>query len=597
MQTTNSDQSTPTSSSSTETEVTPTLPPKTTGVTDRTETTQTNLKTTQPSLSSTEPSTTATSLTSEPQFTTETTVTFGESTPNDVSTESTSLNTKSSQTEPTSQEPLTSELTSSSESKTTSVTTIMPTDSTESNTSPETSTTVGTMQTTNNDQSTATSSSSTETEVSATLPPKTTGFTETSAEYRTDTAVTNLETTQPSVTSTEPLTTVFGSTPFVTQPTSTSEKTSDSPSTPECNEGDCQCQAGECKYSVELRKCHCFCPDNIYGDTCSYGQNNTSPDIDTGAIPTRKADITLDIKITFLDAYNNLSSPESLDFITKLQKELEPLCNQAEPEAFEKVQVVKLSPGSSLAARLARGLYQDTKVQSANALIKKIKSLLKKANSKVEVVALSPSSVAATSRAEYSYQNNVTQIQWLNTHLDDNLAQILKENISLVSQAFSNASVQFKEVVSAPIEIHNITDLQSFINCSKFVNYTSEVVGDQWQCVGPCKRWPDYCSAHGECLNDINKGALCRCSESSIRQYYGQRCQLYRWGPGFYGALFGSIAVFLLLLTTILVVFLLKKRHCYSWKINRVGDFLDFEEDYFDFTDTGIDGIYTPEPF
>nr|XP_061786587.1 uncharacterized protein LOC133577068 [Nerophis lumbriciformis] len=552
MQTTNNDQSTATSSSSTETEVTPTLPPKTTGFTEtsaeyRTDTAVTNLETTQPSLTSTEP------LTTEP--------------------------------------------------KTTSVTTIIPTDSTESNTSPETSTTVGTMQTTNNDQSTATSSSSTETEVTPTLPPKTTGFTETSAEYRTDTAVTNLETTQPSLTSTEPLTTatshstVFGSTPFVTQPTSTSEKTSDSPTTPECNEGDCQCQAGECKYSVELRKCHCFCPDNIYGDTCSYGQNNTSPDIDTGAIPTRKADITLDIKITFLDAYNNLSSPESLDFITKLQKELEPLCNQAEPEAFEKVQVVKLSPGSSLAARLARGLYQDTKVQSANALIKKIKSLLKKANSKVEVVALSPSSVAATSRAEYSYQNNVTQIQWLNTHLDDNLAQILKENISLVSQAFSNASVQFKEVVSAPIEIHNITDLQSFINCSKFVNYTSEVVGDQWQCVGPCKRWPDYCSAHGECLNDINKGALCRCSESSIRQYYGQRCQLYRWGPGFYGALFGSIAVFLLLLTTILVVFLLKKRHCYSWKINRVGDFLDFEEDYFDFTDTGIDGIYTPEPF
>ncbi|XP_061749559.1 mucin-17 [Nerophis ophidion] len=469
----------------------------------------------------------------------------------------------------------------------------MPTDSTESNTSPETSTTVGTMQTTNNDQSTATSSSSTETEVSATLPPKTTGFTETSAEYRTDTAVTNLETTQASLTSTEPLTTVIRSTPYVTQATSTS----DSPSTPECKEGDCQCQAGECKYSVELGRCHCLCPDNIYGETCSFGQNNTTPDIDTGAIPTRKADITLEIKISFLDAYNNLSSPESLDFITKLQKKLEPLCNQAEPEAFKKVRVVKLSPGSTPAARRERGLYQDTKDQSANALIKKIKFLLKKSNAKVEVVAPSPSSVAATSRAEYSYPNNQTQIEWLNTHLDDNLAQILKENISLVSQAFSNASVQFKEVVSTPVEINNITDLQPFINCSMFVNYTAEVVGDQWQCVGPCKRWPDSCSVHGECLNDVYKGAVCRCYESSIKQYYGQQCQLYRWGPGFYGALFGSIAVFLLLLTTVLAVFLLKKRHMYLWKRNRFSGFLDFEEDFFDFTDTGITGTYTPENF
>ncbi|XP_054640290.1 uncharacterized protein LOC129186245 [Dunckerocampus dactyliophorus] len=362
----------------------------------------------------------------------------------------------------------------------------------------------------------------------------------------------------------------------------TSDRTSAS-TKPQCREEDCQCAAGKkCMFSEELGSCHCLCSNNTYGDTCTYGQNYTSPDIDSGAIPTRKANITLDIKITFLDAYHDLSSPESLDFINKLIKELEALCKEADPQAFEKVEVVKLSPGGIIAARRVRGLDQSIKLQLVNTLIKKMKSLLNKADPGV------PRGVAATSQAEYSYKNNQTQIQWLNIHLNGTLTQILNDNISQISQAFGNTSVQLKEVVSGPPEINNITDMQPFVSCSAFSNYSAEVVEGQWQCVGPCKTSPDYCSSHGECLNDIHRGAVCRCYGSNIRQYYGQQCQLVRWGPGFYGALFGSLAgALLLVLIVLLVVFLVKKRHSGSWNKSHLPGFLDFEEDYFDFTDTG----------
>nr|XP_057911818.1 mucin-3B [Doryrhamphus excisus] len=427
---------------------------------------------------------------------------------------------------------------------------------------------------------------------------------DTSPVHKTDTTLpTNLETSQPSLISSEPSTTVdfqtqtsgpaastaadhthsslTASTTRLTQSTATSDQTS-ATTKPQCTEEDCQCAAGrKCTFSEELGRCHCVCSNSTYGDTCSYGQNYTSPDIDTGAIPTRKANITLDIKITFLDDYYDLVSPQSLDFIRKLIKELEVLCKEADPQGFEKVEVLELLPGSIIAARRARGLYQNIALQLVNTFIKTNKA-------GKEVITLSLHGVAATSRAAYSYQNNQTQIQWLNIHLNGTLTQILDENIAQISQAFGGASVQLEQVVSGPPEINNITDMQPFVSCSAFANYSAEVVEGQWQCVGPCKTSTDYCSSHGECLNDIHRGPLCRCYESNIRQYYGQQCQLVRWGPGFYGAVFGSLAgALLLVLIVLLAVFLVKRKHSSPWYRSHFTGYLDFEEDYFDFTDTG----------
>lgn len=56
----------------------------------------------------------------------------------------------------------------------------------------------------------------------------------------------------------------------------------------------------------------------------------------------------------------------------------------------------------------------------------------------------------------------------------------------------------------------DITELKPFINCTQFANYTAEIINRQWQCVGPCKRNPDYCNGHGQCLNDIYTGSVCR---------------------------------------------------------------------------------------
>ncbi|XP_077386486.1 uncharacterized protein LOC144024215 [Festucalex cinctus] len=221
-------------------------------------------------------------------------------------------------------------------------------------------------------------------------------------------------------------------------------------------------------------------------------------------------------------------------------------------------------------------------------LFMKLRALLKKTDPREDVTE-SPRGVLATSRAQYAYDNNATQIHWLNTRLDGKLTQILEDgdNIRQISRAFANASVLLKEVVSPTPQINDITDILPFVNCSTFVNYTPEVIDGQWQCVGPCKTAPDYCSGHGECLNDILSGAVCRCYESNIRQYYGQRCDLFRWGPAFYGAIFGSLAAALLLLTIVLlVVFLVKKGRSGMWKRDDFRGFLEFEEDYFDFTDT-----------
>lgn len=56
----------------------------------------------------------------------------------------------------------------------------------------------------------------------------------------------------------------------------------------------------------------------------------------------------------------------------------------------------------------------------------------------------------------------------------------------------------------------DITDLKDFVNCTKFAQYTAEVINGQWQCVGPCKTNPDYCHQHGKCLNNIKEGPVCR---------------------------------------------------------------------------------------
>lgn len=59
--------------------------------------------------------------------------------------------------------------------------------------------------------------------------------------------------------------------------------------------------------------------------------------------------------------------------------------------------------------------------------------------------------------------------------------------------------------------------------------------------------------------------SLPRCFETSLKQYYGQQCDLFRYGPGFYGALFGSLAGALLLVIMIVIAVIAKKRYMGVW--------------------------------
>ncbi|XP_008288366.1 mucin-3A [Stegastes partitus] len=317
-------------------------------------------------------------------------------------------------------------------------------------------------------------------------------------------------------------------------------------STAQCT--DCQCNGGTCIFNETLGSCQCQCQDFVLGDHCSLGQDDTSANIDTEGVPTRAANLTLEINISFQDAFNDLESPESLEFIRTLERQLEPLCRQAFPQGFTTVQVIKLSPGS----------------------------------------------VVAVTSAEYRYQNNETQIQFVNTQLDGVLADILNDSRSLsqISQAFGNESVQLNGLTFQPPPVTDVSDLMPFVNCSGFANYTAEIVDGRWLCVGPCKTNPDYCHQRGVCHNDIFTGPQCTCHQNSWEQFYGPQCDLSRRGPSFYGAVFGSLgAALLLLITIVFITVMVKKKHIGSWKKKnayqrRLSAFDDFN-DFFDFSNTG----------
>ncbi|XP_029358741.1 mucin-3B-like [Echeneis naucrates] len=321
--------------------------------------------------------------------------------------------------------------------------------------------------------------------------------------------------------------------------------TSPSPSV-QCTDDDCQCATGTCMFNTTLGICSCHCDEFIFGGECSFGEDNTKPHLDTGAIPVRKANLTLAIQMDFQPAFNDLSSPESLEFINTLKQQLQAIFREADPQSFKSVEIVKLSKGS----------------------------------------------VIAESVAEYSYQNNETQIEFVNTQLDGVLTDILNDTSTLkkISQAFNNSSVTLNGLVFQPPTINNITGLNPYVNCSQFANYTAKIINGQWQCVGPCQTNQDYCHQHGQCFNDISKGPICRCFESSLKQFYGPQCDLFRWGPGFYGALFGSLGGALMIIIVIVIAIVAKKKYTGIWKRNNFYDnrlSAFFEQDFFDFSDTG----------
>ncbi|XP_067101868.1 mucin-3A [Osmerus mordax] len=262
------------------------------------------------------------------------------------------------------------------------------------------------------------------------------------------------------------------------------------------------------------------------------------------SVPTRKLNISLRIDIEFHPAYSDLHSTESFSFINALIKELMVLCMKADPQNFKNVEVINLRRGSVIA---------DTEVQ-------------------------------------YNYPNNDSLIHFLNTGLKSTLLNILNNtnNLNNISQAFGNVSVEVRNIALQPTEIMNITDLRPYITChEKFANYTPEVSDGSWKCHGPCLRNRNYCNGHGQCLNNIQTGPICRCYESGVEQYTGPQCEMFHWGPGFYGAVFGSLSAALLLVVVVIVVIVLRTRHqgIWNWEQSpRARRLSALDEDFFDFS-------------
>ncbi|XP_072308433.1 uncharacterized protein [Eucyclogobius newberryi] len=285
------------------------------------------------------------------------------------------------------------------------------------------------------------------------------------------------------------------------------------------------------------------CQEFVYGDNCIYGFNNTQPIIDNGGQLTRKVNITLVINIIFDNSYLNLNSPESKHFSIKLVEQLEPLCRKADPNTFKSIEVIRLSAGSVLA---------ETEVS-------------------------------------YKYVNSESQIQYVNNQLETVLTNILNDttNLNNIGAAFNTSTPHLKTVTFESPSLTNITQLEPYINCTNFADYTKKLINGSWTCVGPCDTIPNYCNRHGDCYNHIILGPICFCYNSSMEQYHGARCELFSWGQGFYGALFGSLAAAFLLLCIIIIaaVAYRRRRHAGIWtrRDSSDGRLSAFEEDFFNY--------------
>ncbi|CAL8339929.1 unnamed protein product [Merluccius merluccius] len=197
--------------------------------------------------------------------------------------------------------------------------------------------------------------------------------------------------------------------------------------------------------------------------------------------------------------------------------------------------------------------------------------------------------VVAEAIAEYNYPNNNSQIHFLNNDIGGVLEDILNTTsaLSTIGQAFGDVTAQLNGVLLQPTAIKNITFLQPYVDC-QHANYSTELTNGSWECVGSCKTIPDYCHYHGQCLNHIYNGPICRCESSALEHYSGPRCESFGRGPGFYGALFGSLGGALLLVLVITGAVLLRR----FWRNKPSHEPIDFEEDIFDFS-----GLSLSAPF
>ncbi|XP_051957450.1 uncharacterized protein LOC127625991 [Xyrauchen texanus] len=208
----------------------------------------------------------------------------------------------------------------------------------------------------------------------------------------------------------------------------------------------------------------------------------------------------------------------------------------------------------------------------------------------VNIVGLKPGSVFVDSIAEYNYPNNDTQIQFLNHDLKATLENIFNDSVLLknLSAALGDIVIHVTHIEMQTIEISNISDLEPYVHCTVlFPGFTEEIEnGISWICAGPCKKMPNFCNQHGECLNGINVTS-CKCTHSNFEGYYGTHCELYRREAGFYAVLFGSLAAFALLLIVLTVMIVVL---CRSKRMSSTRKLSQFDE-IFDFTSGGMDSV------
>lgn len=251
--------------------------------------------------------------------------------------------------------------------------------------------------------------------------------------------------------------------------------------------------------------------------------------------------MSLRIMMNYHKKYEDLNSEESKNLISILKRELSILCKRADGQNFKDVHILRLMNGS----------------------------------------------VIAEGVAEYSYPNNNSQIMFLNNDLELTLEKIFNDSNSFnnLSAALGNVSIERGQITMDKVEIWNITDIKPYVKCSlNFANLTEEIENGTWVCEGSCKKDLNFCNQRGKCLNEKN-GPQCICDSSHFEKYYGDYCELYSRGAGFYAVIFGSLAAFALLVIVAVVMVVVLYRAKSKTSSIRKSSF--FDDAFFDFSSRG----------
>ncbi|XP_075135114.1 uncharacterized protein LOC142209979 [Leptodactylus fuscus] len=212
---------------------------------------------------------------------------------------------------------------------------------------------------------------------------------------------------------------------------------------------------------------------------------------------------------------------------------------------------------------------------------------------KVVIHGFRSGSIIASSTATYSYPNNQTGINFINTNLEVAVNNSLVQSIPELTKTM-NANVSISSINVKSPTITYVEEMKKYVSCS--LNYAGYIVtcdSMYCYCTGPCFNTPGYCNYNGDCYNAHN-GSICQCYKSAFYRYKGKQCEIYERSAGYYGLIFGIIGgVLLLLIVLIFAIYILRKKRMLNLFSERRDSkmWFSYDEERTNFQHTDMDAL------